>query len=101
MPNHNQSWQKEFNIQSETSETNFIQSEISISNTDQSPLINSLSNDQSESSFDKNAPKPKKKLPKLALVTSGGGFRAMIAYSGVYKVILKGRLARVIHFYNV
>ena len=29
---------------------------------------------------------PRKKLPKLALVTSGGGFRAMIAYSGVYKV---------------
>ena len=89
MPNHNQSWQKEFNIQSETSETNFIQSEISNSNSDQSPFINSLPNDQSEPSFDKNAPKPERKLPKLALVTSGGGFRAMIAYSGVYKVILK------------
>ena len=25
-------------------------------------------------------------LPKLALITSGGGFRAMIAYSGAYKV---------------
>ena len=26
--------------------------------------------------------------PRIALMTSGGGFRAMIAYSGVYKVIL-------------
>jgi hypothetical protein len=31
---------------------------------------------------------PTKNVPKIALITSGGGFRAMIAYCGAYKVII-------------
>ncbi len=78
-----------FNRQSE----NIYQSDLSNSNSGQSPFINGLLNGQSESNFDINAPKPGRKLPKLALVTSGGGFRAMIAYSGVYKVFITWLLA--------
>ena len=84
LPNCDHSRNKECNSKSK----NIYQSDLSNSNSGQSPFINGLLNGQSESNFDINASKPGRKLPKLALVTSGGGFRAMIAYSGVYKVFI-------------
>jgi len=37
-------------------------------------------------------------LPKLAVITSGGGFRAMIAYSGAYKALQNSGILDCIHY---
>eukprot|EP00092_Neocalanus_flemingeri_P004994 GFUD01005370.1.p1 GENE.GFUD01005370.1~~GFUD01005370.1.p1 ORF type:complete len:807 (+),score=194.31 GFUD01005370.1:211-2631(+) len=41
---------------------------------------------------------PQKPIPKLALITSGGGFRAMIAYSGAYKALQESGILDCIHY---
>ena len=75
--------------QDESVETSYSNEKFDSQESIKSPMTGSQSYDglyERSSYEDMIQSSQMKKLPKLALVTSGGGFRAMIAYSGAYKV---------------
>jgi len=51
-----------------------------------------------DSSTDETQKATGKFLPKVGLITSGGGFRAMIAYSGANKALLESGILDCIHY---